>query len=413
MLEKTASLIWGRATVFLLLLTGAVYTIRFRFIQFRMFGYIIKKLKKSRKIGSQARTMCMSLGAAMGTGNITGVAAAIASGGAGAVFWMWLSAFLGMATVYAENCLSAKYSDKTVKGPMAYLKKGIGSPILAVFFAICCVLTSFGMGGMIQINSMSESIRKCISVRPFTLSMILFIGIYLVISGGKNRIEKAAQLALPAASMMYFAVCFAVIYIEKDKLPYVFSHIIRGAFGIRQATGGAIGYNVSQAVSVGIRRGIFSNEAGLGSSPLLHSSADNYNSARLQGMSSMIEVFIDTMLCCTLTAITLLCSGVHEGVSEAISTVSGNVSAPLLSVILTVFAFCTVIGWYYAGETAFLFLFHKAPRKIYAFVFALFGSLGALFSSETLWPLSDILNGTMMIPNLFGLLYLLRHTEIE
>ena len=413
MLEKAASLIWGRTTVLLLLVTGVVYTIRYRFIQFRMFGYIFKNLKKGRNIGPQGRTMCMSLGAAMGTGNITGVAAAIASGGAGAVFWMWFSAFLGMATVYAENSLSAKYSDATLKGPMAYLKKGLGSPALAAVFAICCIFTSFGMGGMIQINCMSESIRECISVDSFTLSAILFIVIYLVISGGKERIGKTAQLALPAASIIYGALCLAVIYTEKGRLSDVFSDIICGAFGIKQAAGGAMGYTVSQAVSTGIRRGIFSNEAGLGSSPLLHSSAEKCNSAQLQGMSSMIEVFIDTMLCCSLTAVTLLCSVNCSDISEALGIVSGRASEPLLAAVLTVFAFCTVIGWYYAGESAFLYLMPKAPRKLFVCVFALIASFGALFRSDMLWTLSDIFNGTMMIPNLIGLIFLFRHTANE
>lgn len=412
MLEKVNSYVWGVVLISLLLMTGALYTFKLRFIQFRMFPYFIKNVKKGGNNG-QFRTICMSLGTAMGTGNITGVASAISIGGAGAVFWMWISAFFGMATVYAENSLSAQFTDKKVRGTMAYIEKGLGSKCLAVFFSICCILACFGMGGMVQINALSESVRNCTDIPPFFLSLVLFLLIYAIISGGAKRIGSAAQILLPFATVLYTVPCIFVIAKYSEKLPYVFSQIINEAFGIKQAAGGISGYALSKAVSAGIRRGVFSNEAGLGSSPILHSSAENANNSAMQGMSSMLEVFIDTMLCCTLTAIVILCASDDNTVRTAFFHVMGVKTDIFLAVIMSVFALCTVIGWYYCGETAFKYLFKSRKAAIFAFVFSLTASLGAIFKAESIWTISDIFNGLMAFPNLLALLLLFKHVKSE
>ena len=412
MLEKVNSYVWGVVLISLLLMTGALYTFKLRFIQFRMFPYFIKNVKKGGNNG-QFRTICMSLGTAMGTGNITGVASAISIGGAGAVFWMWISAFFGMATVYAENSLSAQFTDKKVRGTMAYIEKGLGSKCLAAFFSICCILACFGMGGMVQINALSESMRNCTDIPPFFLSLVLFLLIYAIISGGAKRIGSAAQILLPFATVLYTVLCIFVIAKYSEKLPYVFSQIINEAFGIKQAAGGISGYALSNAVSAGIRRGVFSNEAGLGSSPILHSSAENANNSAKQGMSSMLEVFIDTMLCCTLTAIVILCASDDNTVRTAFFHVMGVKTDIFLAVIMSVFALCTVIGWYYCGETAFKYLFKSRKTAIFAFVFSLTASLGAIFKAESIWTISDIFNGLMAFPNLLALLLLFKYVKSE
>ena len=411
MLEKINSYVWGGGLIFLLLVTGMIYTIKLRFIQFRMFPYFLKRIKKGGN-GSQFRTICMSLGTAMGTGNIVGVSSAISIGGAGAVLWMWVSAFLGMATVYAENSLSALYSDEKVSGTMAYIEKGLGSKRLAAFFALCCVFGCFGMGGMVQINALSCSVRDCADISPLFLAVILFLPIFCIISGGAKRIGNAAQVLLPFASILYIILCISVIVRYNNNLLSVFEQIIREAFGIKQAAGGISGYTLSKAVSAGIRRGVFSNEAGLGSSPILHSSADSAKSGVIQGMSSMLEVFIDTMLCCTLTAVVILCAK-DDTVRGAFFGVIGTKADVFLAVIMSVFALCTVIGWYYCGETAFRYLFKSRKTIVFAFIFSLAASLGAIFKAESIWTLSDIFNGLMAFPNLFALIMLIKRVRRE
>lgn len=412
MLEKINSHIWGVGLISLLLITGIIYTFKLRFIQFRSFPYVLKSMKNGENKG-QFRTVCMSLGTAMGTGNITGVASAISIGGAGAVMWMWISAFLGMATVYAENSLSAIYSDKKVRGTMAYIEKGLKSRHLAGFFAFCCLLASFGMGGMVQINTLSESVIDCTGISPFFLAIILFSLIFLIICGGAKRIGTAAQILLPFATVLYTILCIIAITKFRDRLPSVLSQIIKEAFGVKQAAGGISGYTLSKAVSAGIRRGVFSNEAGLGSSPILHSSSQNADFGVMQGMSSMLEVFIDTMLCCTLTALVILCASEDNTVRTAFFHVTGGKTDIFLAVIMSVFSLCTVIGWFYCGETAFRYFFKNSKAFFFAFVFSLTASLGAIFKAESIWTLSDIFNGLMAFPNLLALLMLIKHVKRE
>lgn len=400
MLEKINNLVWGNGLVFLLLAVGIIFTVRLGFIQFSLPRFLFSGKKSSNSGLSQLKTVCMSLGTTMGTGNITGTATALAMGGAGAVFWLWISAFLGMATVYAENVLSAKYSDDYAKGTMAYLSYGLGTKWLAYIFAIFCVLASFGMGGMVQVNTFAESLP----INPLITFAVTFAVIYLITSGGAERIGTSAQYLLPVASVAYAVGCIAVLVVFRHNIPHVFTDIFSKAFDFRSVSGGFAGY----AVSVGIRRGIFSNEAGLGSSPILHSSAGN-TEPHSQGMWSMFEVFFDTILCCTLTAVTLMSAG-SLSVTDTFSTVMGGFSQPFVSAELCIFALCTVIGWYYCGETAFRYITGK-ENKIFCFVFALISSSGALFSAQSVWTLSDIFNGLMAFPNLIALLFLIKNVN--
>ena len=413
MLEKVNELVWGNGLVYLLIFTGILYTIKLKGIQIKIFPYMIKKASCGHVNNETLRTACMSLGAAMGTGNITGVASAIAIGGAGAVFWMWVSAFFGMATVYAENILSEKYSDDTAKGPMAYISKGLGSSKLAVFFAVCCVFASFGMGGMAQISTMSENVIRCTHINRYVLAFVVFLAVIAVIAGGAERIGKAAQVMLPAASIAYAAICFILIFMNRQALPTVFERIFSEAFGIKQALGGICGHTVGKAISVGTRRGVFSNESGLGSSPILHSSANSGERKGSYAFCAMAEVFIDTIICCTVTAVTVLCCSSDMTVRTAFLSLTGDKTDLILAAIMTVFAFCTVIGWYYCGETAFRHIFQDTSVKKYAFVFALVAASGTIIRSETIWTLSDIFNGMMAFPNILALILLIKYVKTE
>ncbi|MDE6035052.1 MAG: amino acid carrier protein [Ruminococcus sp.] len=405
-LEKLNSYVWSSGLIFLLITTGIIYTVKLRFVQFRIIPFF-RKNPPDRK---QFRTVCMALGTAMGTGNITGVTSAIATGGAGAVFWMWISAFFGMALVYAENTLSMMYSTEDLKGPMAYLRKGLGSPELAVIFAVFCVMACIGMGGMVQVNTFSDSLGT-LYINRYVIALSAFILIYLVTSGGAERIGNTAQLLLPVVSVAYMALCIAVLCVFRKRIPSAFAEIFGQAFGIRQFAGGVSGYALSRTVSAGIRRGIFSNEAGLGSSPILHSSAEN-TAPEVQSMWSMSEVFFDTVICCTLTALTVICTGTFS-IQNAFSIVTGEFSVPFLAVSMAVFAFCTVIGWYYCGESAFTYLTGGRYKKFFCVVFAILASSGAVLTMRTVWTLSDIFNGLMAFPNLTGLVLLMNKVRIK
>lgn len=394
LLGYAASLVWGPVLVGAILCTGIIFTIRLRFIQLRLPVLLIRSGGKA-----QFRTVCMSLGAAMGTGNITGTAAAMAVGGPGAVLWMWAAAFLGMAVVYAENVLSGMYSDSEVRGPMAYISRGAGSPALGTFFAVCCVGASLGMGGMVQINAVTDCLPYCADRR--IIGAAAFVIVYAVISGGARRIRNAASLLLPVVTLLYFAGCITVLVMFRSRIPDAFSAVFRGAFGIRQVSGGICGAAVARAASVGVRRGVFSNEAGLGSSPILHSGGGD---SRTLALWSMAEVFFDTMICCTLTALTLLCSG--QEVGSMFSSVLHSRSSLFMSAELSVYAFCTLIGWYYCGLEAFSFLSRGRLRRTFCFCYAVIVSLGAVLTAGDVWTISDILNGLMAVPNLLALIWL-------
>ncbi len=397
-LERLNSAVWGAPLIAALLGAGLYYTLRLRFIQLRL-PKMLKSAKKDEKSGkTRLKTVCMSLGASMGTGNIAGTASALAVGGAGSLLWMWVSAFLGMALVYAENTLSAVYSDSKVKGPMAYLTRGTGSRALALFFAVSCVFASFGMGGMVQVNTFSESLYSVTGEHRLLTSAAAFLIISAIITGGARRIGTAAQYMLPLTGAAYAAVCLPVIWLNREQLPAVISQIFGEALGFRQAAGGLAG----QAIAVGIRRGIFSNEAGLGSSPLLHSSAENMHELAVW---SMAEVLADT-LCCTLTGLTVLSACNTYSVADSLTVLIGGASEPFLSAVNGLFALCTVIGWYYCGESAFLHITRRRARRLFCLTFAAVSASGALFEAPAVWALSDIFNGLMAFPNLIGLIML-------
>ena len=405
LIEQINFAVWGVPLIALLLGTGLYYTIKLRFIQFKLPKKIfyINNLKKTH--AHRAKTVCMSLGASMGTGNIAGTASALAIGGPGAILWMWVSAFLGMALVYAENKLSEKYSNKNVKGTMAYLSLGIGSKIFALFFSFFCVLASLGMGGMTQVNTFSSNLYECIGPKRYITGAIIFIIIISIIVGGAKRIGSTAQLIIPISGVVYGSVCLAVIFLNIEHIPKIINEIISQGVGFKQFTGGISG----NAISIGIRRGLFSNEAGLGSSPLLHSSANTNESL---AWWSMAEVMID-MLCCTLTGLTVLCGCDTYLITDSLKLVLGETVNVFLTSINGMFALCTVIGWYYCGETAFLYISRGKARFLFCFIFAIISASGAIFEKSTVWIVSDIFNGLMAFPNIIGLILLNKEVTEE
>lgn len=407
-IEKISDIVWGNGLLFLLILTGVIMTVKLGFIQLRLPYLLIRDGKSENKGLSQFRTVCMSLGTAMGTGNIAGTASALALGGAGSVFWMCVSAFLGMSIVYAENVLSAKYSTDTLRGPMAYLENGLRSPVLAWIFALFCVLASFGMGGMVQVNTFTEALGECVNFSKPLVAVVIFFVIWITVSGGGQRISALVQYLLPTATVCYTAICAAVIFIFRGHIAAVLGEIFTQAFSFSSISGGIFGY----AVSVGIRRGIFSNEAGLGSSPLLHSSAET-TTPHTQGIWSMFEVFFDTVFCCTLTALAVMCGSEDFSIIEAASAVLGSHAEVFITAELGIFAFCTVTGWYYCGMTSFSHLTRGRYIKIYALLYSLIASIGTLYAARSLWALSDIFNGLMAFPNLLGILLLINKIDSD
>ena len=371
MLERVASYIWGTGLLVLLLGTGLCLSFRLRFFQFwgwktilrRTFGSLRTKSGKGGASLTQFQTFSTALAAAMGTGNILGVAAALCLGGAGAIFWMWVSALLGMALTYSENVLALRYArtlpDGTkAGGPMAYLRFGLHSPVLAVFYSLCCIGASLGMGNMTQSSAISTLAAEAFSLPPLWtgIGVTLLLGIILL--RGTHSTGKVIQWLMPVLSAVYLLAALGVIFRNAAALPAAFGQIFREAFGLHAVGGGISGAVLQRAVQTGLRHGIFSNEAGLGSSALVHAGGSSED-AQLQGMWSMVEVALDTLVCCTLTALAVLTSGAmtqadNAGgiISAAFSGVFGQAAPELMAGITALFAFCTLIGWCCCGEQA-------------------------------------------------------------
>ena len=426
MLETIASYIWSAGLLVLLLGTGVFLTIRLRFLQFRGWRTILKRtfgsLKEkpageNRTALTQFQTFSTALAAAMGTGNIIGVAAALCIGGPGAVFWMWFSALLGMALTYSENVLALRYArtlpdGRRVSGPMAYLRFGLHSRVLAAFYAVCCVAASLGMGNMTQSSAISTLAKQAFSLPPLWTAVGVAVLLGIILLRGTSCTGKVIPVAHAAAVCRVPAVGARRDCNASRCLPGAFRDIFCGAFGIRAVGGGISGAVLKQAVQTGLRHGIFSNEAGLGSSALVHAGGSSEDAA-LQGMWSMVEVALDTLVCCTLTALAILTSGAltqadHAGaiITAAFSGIFGSAAPEVMAILTALFAFCTLIGWCCCGEQAVRYLGGERLRLPYRLLFCLCAGIGAVVSLRSVWALSDIANGLMAIPNLLGLVLL-------
>ena len=381
---------------------------------------------------SQFQSLCTALAATIGTGNIAGVAAAIISGGPGAIFWMWIVAFFGMMTNFSENVLGIYYRRRNAKnewcgGAMYYLSDGLGSKkgckklgsALAVLFSLFCILASFGIGNMGQINSIAINMNSVFGVPFIVTGIALMLFASLVIVGGLKRIAAVTEKLVPFMALIYMVCAIIVCLFHIDQFGAVFASIIKGAFGMRAVGGGIVGSGVAMAVQFGMKRGVFSNEAGLGSSVMVHSSS-NVREPVVQGMWGIFEVFADTIVVCTVTAFAVLSSGLvdlNTGavisdqvstalVAEAFSTVFGKFGSAFIAIAIVPFAFSTVLGWSQYGSKAFEYLFGLKMIKFYKIVFVAFIVVGATMDLTLAWDLSDTFNGMMAIPNLIGVVSL-------
>ncbi len=433
--DKINSFVWGPFTLSLFLLAGIYFTLRLKGIQIKKGKLIIKKtllslFKKQTRVSggkhslSQFGSLSTALAATIGTGSIVGVATALAIGGSGSIFWMWISAFLGMGTAYAENVLGILYrkkdeSGKTIGGAYSYIEKGLNAKWLAKLFALFCVLASFGMGNMAQGNSISASLYQSFNIPKAYCATALFIFIALIMIGGIKRTQSVCELIVPFMTVFFLAGAVIILILKRERLLPEIIAIFKNAFCFKSAAGGIAGAGVKKAVSIGIRRGVFSNEAGLGSTVSVHASS-NIKEPVEQGFWGIFEVFVDTMLFCTITALVILVSGAplvkEEGaeiVVKAFESGFGRMGGHFVSVSIVLFALATLIGWSFIGRNAFSYLFPNSKDRTYKIIFCIFVYLGAVSSLEFVWQISDTFNGLMAIPNLIALLILSKEVVNE
>ena len=441
---------WGPWMLILLVGTGVFLSIRVGFLQFRKFGYVMKntagKLFQKQSAGAGEVTpfqaLATALAATVGTGNIAGVTGAIAVGGPGAVFWMWVSALFGMVTKYAEVVLAVRYRERNaqgdwVGGPMYYIKNGLGRKWkpLAVVFSLLAALAAFGIGNMTQVNTIASSINNAIDafggnsaamsvmllgqtvpVTSLVIGVVVAAVVALTLFGGVKRIGAVAEKMVPFMAAIYIVCSLCVVGSNLDVIGKIFAMIFQGAFSAEAALGGAFGITLMTTIQKGVGRGVFSNEAGLGSAPIAHAATSETEPVK-QGLYGVFEVFMDTIVICTLTALTVLC-GVESGVgitwgqsagTEVISQAFGMVfgaelGALIVAVGIGLFALSTILSWSLYGTRCFEFLTGGRFVKLFQVLFVLVVVVGATMELELVWNIADTLNGFMAIPNLIALL---------
>ncbi|WP_303227503.1 alanine/glycine:cation symporter family protein [Dialister invisus] len=423
-LNEIDNFIWGPPLLVLLVGTGILLTIRLHLLQIFKLPKALSLIFRAQNAGSgdidSFKALCTALSATVGTGNIVGVATAIHAGGPGALFWMWMAAFFGMATKYAEGLLAVKYRETDEKGeiaggPMYYIKNGMGEKYkwLGGLFAFFGVLVAyFGIGTFAQVNSIVDITKMTIGLDPVWTGAILTIFVAAITIGGLQSIAAAASRIVPAMAFIYFLSTIGVLLVFADKVPAAVSMIFESAFTTTAATGGFLGATVMMAMKNGVARGVFSNESGLGSAPIVAAAAKMKWPAE-QGLISMTGTFIDTIVICTLTGLTLVVTGVWCGMENgaALTNAAFTSAFPvfggyMLLVGLVLFAFTTILGWNYYGERCMIYLVGTKGVLPYRLVFILLIASGAFLKLEAIWILADIVNGLMAIPNLIALLFL-------
>lgn len=414
------NLLWGFGTVLLVFGAGVFFTVKIKGFNFIHIVYIFKSTlfgkrtdKKKGKGGiSQFQALSTALAASMGTGNIVGVAAAISIGGAGAVFWMWVSAFFGTALAFAENVLGVRYKNKAGTAPMSYISEAFGSPFFGVLYAAVCAAASFGIGNMTQTNAISAAAGE-LGVPPILAGGIAAVLCGAIIFRGGKKVAETAEKVIPAISLLYFIAAIAVIFIFGENLLPALKTIVTSAMGFRQVAGGFCGAAVKKAVSHGLRRGIFSNEAGMGSSVLVHTETDCKEPVQM-GMWAVAEVVIDTIVCCTLTALVILVTGAENSGKAGLAMAAegfrrglGKYSAVFVAASAMIFAFCTLLGWYFYGEKCLTFI-TKSKTALFAFrgLYTAAAFIGAVSRLEAVWGAADIMNWVMLVINLFAVIIL-------
>ena len=439
---------WGPWMLLLLVGTGVYLSCRMGFLQFRKFGYAMRntigKIFQKSEAGSGEVTpfqaVATALAATVGTGNIAGVTGAICVGGPGAVFWMWISALFGMVTKYAEVVLAVKYRERNaqgdwVGGPMYYIRNGLGKGWnwLACVFCVLGALAAFGIGNMTQVNTIATSLNTAIdsfggTTAAYTVELfgqtvpissvmtgaIVALIVGMVLFGGIKRIGAVAERMVPVMAAIYIAASVLVIGFNFDKLGSVFAMIFKGAFSAESALGGAFGITLMTTIQKGVGRGVFSNEAGLGSAPMAHAASSERDPVK-QGLYGIFEVFMDTIVICTLTAMTLLCGagdqivwGQSAGVELIAASFSGvfgaQVGSTLVAVGISLFALSTILSWSLYGSRCCEFLLGSKAARIYQVIFVCVILVGATLELELVWNIADTLNGFMAVPNLVALL---------
>ena len=416
-------LVWGPPMLVLLVGTGIVLTVITRGVQFRHLGTALREVlgKLTTKGGGQGsvtpfQAVATALASTVGVGNIAGVATAIFLGGPGALFWLWVSGVFGMATKYAEIVIALHYREPDATGVMRggamyVLRKGLGLPWLGGVFALLTALAAFGIGNMVQANSVAESLRASFGATPAVVGVVLVIVTAVVILGGIKRIADVTQYLVPFMALFYLAGALVIIVLRAGELPHVLGLVFQGAFSGTAATGGFAGATIMLAMRYGVARGLFSNEAGLGSAPMVHAAAQTDHPVR-QGMYGIFEVFVDTILICTVTGLVILVTGVWDSgaTGAALSAQAFETGLPgtwgdiVVTTGLVLFAYSTIIGWSYYGETGIVYLFGARAAVPYRLAWLVFIYLGATGSLHLIWDVADTLNGLMAIPNLIAVL---------
>ena len=429
LVSDISGFVWNNLLLYLLVLTGVLFSIRTRFVQVRHLGTGFKRMfgsfslngKKADHEGmSSFQALTTAIAAQVGTGNITGCATALASGGPGAIFWMWLSAFFGMSTIYGEAVLAQKY--KTVGedghvtgGPIYYIKarfKGGFGTFLAGFFSIAIIFALGFAGNMVQSNSIGDSFHNAFGISPLIVGVICAAIAAFIFLGGVKRIASVTEKLVPIMALFYILGCIVILCINHAALIDSIKSIFIGAFQPQALAGGIAGVTVKEAMRYGVARGLFSNEAGMGSTPQAHALA-KVKKPQDQGVIAMVGVFIDTFIILTLTALVILTSGaLSTGATgsvlaqTAFNQAFGQFGSVFIAICMLFFAFSTIIGWYFFGEVNVKALFGKKAVKIYAALVVVCVILGSSLKVDLVWNLSDLFNGLMVFPNLIALIAL-------
>ncbi len=419
--------VWSPPLLILLFGTGLYLTFLLKGVQFRYLGYALKQIAATQRKGSRGdishfEALMTTLAGAIGTGTIVGVATAIAVGGPGALFWMWITAILGMATKYAESLLAVKYreidsSGEMVGGPMEYMEKGLGWKWLAIAFAVCGTLAALGTGNLIQVNSIADGVESVWNVNPWLTGTVLAVMTGLVLLGGVRAIGRIAGILVPAMALIYLGGGLLIIILNYDRIPAAFLDIFFSAFSGKAAFGGFAGSTVLMAVQVGVARGVFTTEAGLGISSIAAAAAKTDSPGR-QAMINMTGALISTPIVCTITGLVLAVTG-SLGAMDADGNVLGGATIALeafsqtfawgkyiVIMGLILFAYTTVLAWAYYGEKCCEYLFTRRSVPFYRILFTLLVIPGAAVDMDLAWTLCDALNGLMAIPNLIALVML-------
>jgi AGCS family alanine or glycine:cation symporter len=421
--SKINAFAWGPPMLILLVGTGFWLTINLRGLQFTKLGHalylaLIKRKEDTDEPGdiTHFQALMTALAATVGTGNIAGVATAIAIGGPGALFWMWITGLVGMATKYAEAILAVKYREVDANGemcggPMYYISKGLNMPWLGTVFAVFASVAAFGIGNMVQSNSVADAVQATFNI-PFWVTGVVLMGFSaIVILGGIKSIAKVTSLLVPVMIVFYVIAAMYIIFSHIGEVPAALMFIVKQAFNPTAAVGGFAGATIMMAIRFGVARGVFSNESGLGSAPIAAAAAQTKNPAS-QALVSMTQTFIDTILVCTMTGLVLILTGAWSNgeTGAQLTTTAFNLGFAgggyIVTIGIILFAYSTILGWCYYGEKSIEYLFGVKSILPYRIVFILFIGVGAVMKLSLVWNISDTLNGLMAIPNLIGLIML-------